>query len=87
MAKKKSPKKRKIALIAHDNKKEELVDWARRHLKSLVKYPLVATGTTGSLLRKRLGVKIKLCKWTLGRRPTDRSDDRGRRRGTRHLFL
>jgi len=51
-----------IALIAHDNKKEELVDWARRHIKTLKAFHLCATGTTGSLISKRLGLNIKIFK-------------------------
>ncbi|KAF0124140.1 MAG: hypothetical protein FD152_3111 [Xanthobacteraceae bacterium] len=39
-----------IALIAHDQKKPDMLAWARRHHRSLAGRPLVATGTTGSLL-------------------------------------
>ena len=40
-----------IALIAHDQKKPDMLAWARRHHRSLAGRPLVATGTTGSLLK------------------------------------
>ncbi|MDP2802775.1 MAG: methylglyoxal synthase [Phreatobacter sp.] len=40
-----------IALIAHDKKKPDMLAWARRHHGRLVRYPLVATGTTGALLK------------------------------------
>jgi methylglyoxal synthase len=40
-----------IALIAHDQKKPDMVAWARRHRAVLGGHPLVATGTTGSLLK------------------------------------
>lgn len=37
----------KIALIAHDRKKDELVDFAKKHSDFLRNYELIATGTTG----------------------------------------
>lgn len=40
-----------IALIAHDQKKPDMLAWARRHHGVLQRLPLVATGTTGSLLK------------------------------------
>lgn len=42
---------RMIALIAHDQKKPDMIAWARRHRAVLARHALVATGTTGSLLR------------------------------------
>ena len=36
-----------IALIAHDEKKDDMAEFARRHQKALANYELVATGTTG----------------------------------------
>ena len=36
-----------IALIAHDEKKDDMAEFARRHRKALSNYDLVATGTTG----------------------------------------
>ena len=47
-----------IALVAHDNKKQELVDWAHRHRKALQSHNLYATGTTGTLMEKELGVPV-----------------------------
>ena len=41
----------RIALIAHDARKEALVAWAGRHLQALESAELVATGTTGGRLR------------------------------------
>ncbi len=42
----------RVALIAHDLKKDEMVDFARKHEKALSAFPIVATGTTGSLIKK-----------------------------------
>ena len=39
-----------VALVAHDNKKPELLDWVRAHLGLLRDYALYATGTTGQFL-------------------------------------
>lgn len=52
-------KKKAIALIAHDNRKAELVEWARRHRKVLEAYPLYATGTTGARLEAEAGFKVR----------------------------
>ena len=51
-----------IALIAHDNKKKDLVEWARFNLATLSQYHLVATGTTGGMLEKELGLSIEKLK-------------------------
>ncbi len=50
--------KKKIALIAHDNKKQDLVEWARYNKILLSNHELYATGTTGLLLEEVLGVPI-----------------------------
>ncbi|RCK71779.1 MAG: Methylglyoxal synthase [Ignavibacteriae bacterium] len=49
---------KKIALVAHDNKKTDLIEWARFNKDSLVQHKLYATGTTGKLLENELGIKI-----------------------------
>ena len=51
------PRKR-IALVAHDNKKKDLMEWARFNKGSLLAHDLCATGTTGQLLERVLGVSI-----------------------------
>jgi methylglyoxal synthase len=50
--------KKKIALIAHDNKKNDLLQWARYNKGSLGKHELFATGTTGQLLTDELELDI-----------------------------
>jgi methylglyoxal synthase len=50
---------RAIALIAHDNKKQDMVEWARFNLDNLRDYHLVATGTTGGLLEQELGLSVE----------------------------
>jgi len=47
-----------IALIAHDNRKEDLVDWARYNKDRLSRHKLFATGTTGTMLMEKLDLKI-----------------------------
>jgi len=51
-------RKKKIALIAHDNKKEDMLEWAKFNLGTLKQHELFATGTTGKLLQKELGLDI-----------------------------
>lgn len=41
---------KRIALVAHDNCKQELLDWVRCHWIELIQYELVCTGTTGNLV-------------------------------------
>ncbi len=50
--------RKKIALIAHDNKKEDMLEWAKFNLETLRKHELYATGTTGRLLEKELGLDV-----------------------------
>lgn len=48
-----------LALIAHDAKKSALLDWARSHRDFLAQHPLVATGTTGALLHREVGLDVQ----------------------------
>ena len=50
--------KKSIALVAHDNKKGELVNWSLCHKDTLSCHDLFATGTTGNLLEKELSMPI-----------------------------
>jgi methylglyoxal synthase len=52
--------RKKIALIAHDNKKEDMMQWAKYNFGTLSKHDLYATGTTGLLLKKELGLDINV---------------------------
>ena len=51
--------RRKIALIAHDNQKLELLEWARWNRDLLAGHELFATGTTGRLLENELDLKVE----------------------------
>ncbi|MEO8006580.1 MAG: methylglyoxal synthase [Betaproteobacteria bacterium] len=50
--------RKRIALVAHDNKKLDLLEWARYNREMLAKHELLATGTTGKLLEDALEVPI-----------------------------
>jgi len=50
---------KKIGLVAHDNKKADLIEWAKFNKTLLAHHKIYATGTTGTLLEKELGLKIK----------------------------
>jgi methylglyoxal synthase len=50
--------KKRIALVAHDNKKQDLLDWARWNRSLLIEHELYATGTTGKLLEEVLGTTV-----------------------------
>lgn len=52
-------KNKSIALVAHDNKKKELLDWCLTHKQELLKHQLFATGTTGALIERESGLAIK----------------------------
>ena len=49
---------KKIALIAHDNMKNDLVEFTKKHVDFFKKYPLVATGTTGKRIVEATGLEI-----------------------------
>ena len=50
--------RKRIALVAHDNMTQDLLDWARFNRGTLVEHELFATGTTGSLLADALDLEI-----------------------------
>ena len=47
--------RKRVALVAHDNKKKDLIDWAIYNKTVLSRHELIATGTTGKLLEEHLG--------------------------------
>ena len=51
--------RKRIALVAHDNKKKELIEWAIYNKITLARHELLATGTTGKLLEDALDRSIK----------------------------
>ena len=50
---------RHIAMVAHDNKKQELLAWADFNRLTLSGHTLYATGTTGTLLEYELGLPVQ----------------------------
>jgi methylglyoxal synthase len=50
---------KKIALVAHDNKKRDLLEWAKYNRALLSHHTLYATGTTGSTLESVLDLKVQ----------------------------
>ena len=50
---------KRIALVAHDNKKADLLDWVTYNKTVLASHKLMATGTTGTLREKILHVPVK----------------------------
>jgi len=54
-----TPRKR-IALIAHDNRKRDLLEWARYNRGTLSRHELMATGTTGTLMSEELDLEVRL---------------------------
>lgn len=50
---------KRIALVAHDNQKDDLVEWAEHNRAILARHRLVATGTTGRVLAAALGLEVE----------------------------
>jgi methylglyoxal synthase len=57
--KKKIGERKRIALVAHDNKKKDIIEWAIYNKHALTRHELIATGTTGSLLEDALDRPLK----------------------------
>jgi methylglyoxal synthase len=49
---------KKIALVAHDNKKRDLLEWAKFNRDLLAHHEVFATGTTGEALEEQLGLRV-----------------------------
>lgn len=59
MTERKRHAQKHIALVAHDNMKDELIDWAQHNRELLSRHKLYATGTTGRVLMEATGLEIK----------------------------
>jgi len=67
MAKKILPERKRIALVAHDHKKDEMIEWAVFNKTTLSKHRLYATGTTGRMVESSLDQSVtKLLSGPLG---------------------
>ena len=53
------PAKKTIALVAHDNMKDELLEWVFAHKEALSHHTLVGTGTTGRLVNEQTGLEVE----------------------------
>jgi len=51
--------KKTIALIAHDNRKQALIEWAKENTDVLSKHDLCGTGTTAKLISEKTGLNVK----------------------------
>ncbi len=51
--------RKNIALVAHDHKKDELINWVKENKDILIKHSLIATGTTGKMIEEELGVEVR----------------------------
>jgi len=51
--------RKKVGLVAHDNKKRDLIDWVTFNRRLLAQHQLVATGTTGAMLEDVVGTGIR----------------------------
>lgn len=48
-----------IALVAHDNRKKDLIEWVEYNYKHLIPHKLVCTGTTGRLVEEAISKSLK----------------------------
>jgi len=51
--------RKRIVLIAHDNRKADMLAWARFNRGTLAQHELLATGTTGALIADELGLPVQ----------------------------
>lgn len=54
-----SPVNKRIALVAHDNMKREMLEWATEHKEELKNHTLIATGSTGKLISDNTGLTLE----------------------------
>ena len=48
-----------VALVAHDNRKRDLIEWVQWNYKTLINHQLVCTGTTGRLVERAISKKLE----------------------------
>ncbi len=54
-----SPAKKRIALVAHDNMKDEMLEWSTNNKAELAQHSLIGTGTTGRLVQEHTGLRVE----------------------------
>ncbi len=52
----------RVGLVAHDDKKDDMVEWARRNRRRLIRHELVGTGTTGARVAEGADLAVRLLK-------------------------
>ncbi|AOS96958.1 Methylglyoxal synthase [Microbulbifer aggregans] len=61
------PANKRVALVAHDNRKGDLIEWCSRHRPLLAQHTLLGTGTTGTRIEAATGLSVeKLLSGPLG---------------------
>jgi methylglyoxal synthase len=58
----KMEKQKKIAIVAHDNRKKDLVQWVKKNKEALSTHFLYATGTTGTIIAEETGLPVRTYK-------------------------
>lgn len=53
------PATKRVALVAHDNRKMALIEWCDRHRELLQRHRLLATGTTGTRIEEATGLEVE----------------------------
>ncbi len=51
--------RKRIALVAHDNKKKDITEWVVHNQKALARHELISTGTTGKLIEEKLDRPVR----------------------------
>jgi len=54
------PAKKTIALIAHDHRKKDLLEWVQFNRETLAEHSLIGTGTTGNIIMEESGLEVNL---------------------------
>ena len=74
-------KQKNIALIAHDNKKADLIDWCEQNKEILKQHFLCGTGTTARMITDQTGLPVRGYNRPSRRRPADWRKDCGGKSG------